>query len=65
MLASYIIIMIAPILIAPLMKEGISTIKVIFILTIPLAFFLGASIGGNDICNAMGTCFGSKTLTMR
>lgn len=34
-------------------------------MTIPLAFFLGIAIGGNDICNSMGTAYGCQAISMK
>ena len=47
------------------MNSGTSTINTISVITWITAFLLGYSIGGNDICNSVGTSYGCQIITLR
>ncbi|KRX02768.1 hypothetical protein PPERSA_02258 [Pseudocohnilembus persalinus] len=47
LLFGFFLLVIIPVSITPYLKNGLSVIANIFVLTMPLAFFLGATIGGS------------------
>ncbi|KRX05964.1 hypothetical protein PPERSA_01042 [Pseudocohnilembus persalinus] len=62
---AFSLILLVPVCIAPLFLQSYSDIEIIYTLSIPLTIFLGIAIGGNDICNSMGTSYGSNILTLK
>ena len=50
---------------SPLFNAGTSTIDTISAITWITAFLLGYSIGGNDICNSVGTSYGCNIISLR
>lgn len=50
---------------SPIFNSGTSTIDTIAIITWITAFLLGYSIGGNDICNSVGTSYGCNIISLR
>ena len=50
---------------SPIMNSGTTTINTISVITWITAFLLGYAIGGNDICNSVGTSYGCHIITLR
>ena len=50
---------------SPLFNSGTSTIDTISTISWITAFLLGYSIGGNDICNSVGTSYGCHIISLR
>ncbi len=48
---------------APLAAE-MTTIKAMFIISVPMCIFIGAAMAANDIANSVGGTYGSGLLTM-